>query len=577
MLVNSFINMGKCIVFVFVFTSFLGEVQAQEVNSNITSGVLQREHQRRSIEDIENRIYEEKELLDKNDGLKGFSDEKNKDNVYIKSVRVEGSVLLKESRIREIVKPYEGKYVLLKDIRRIVLQITEEYRLLGYVTSRAYIPRQELKDGILVLKVIEGKLGNLKVRGNKHFKTERLKKLLEISEDGAFDYLTLKQTIVRLNDHPDRNATMIIVPSKEQGKTDVIVDIKDRSPVHISLEYDNYASRYLEKDRFSIILEDNNFTGHDDRLFLKGQISNRESLVLQQLRYSTFVNRKLNIGFYALYSKTELRREYTRFMARGESVLYGIFAKYDFLKKRLVDVSFNVGFDYKDIENSLLGNQLSYDRLRIVKMGVDVDVRDRFGRNILTSEISAGIPSLLGGLREKDDLGSRSGNGTGGKFQKLVVNAFRLQAMPYHSNLLFKNTLQYSNYNLVSPEQFQIGGPKSVRGFGVSERSGDKGFYSAIEWSFPVYGLSRNIKVPYRENKLYDALRLVVFYDVGVVGLTRPSSEGKKTKTLRGYGFGVRLKVGNDITLRIEVALPMDERSADGDRVHTWVECQFKF
>lgn len=197
------------------------------------------------------------------------------------------------------------------------------------------------------------------------------------------------------------------------------------------------------------------------------------------------------------------------------------------------------------------------------------------GRTILTAELDTGIPDFLGAMSAKDPDASRIG--AGGKFTKGVFNFFRLQPAAFSTHLLFKNSFQVSNNTLTAAEQFQIGGATSVRGYPPGEYSGDEGFYSAVEWSLPPYGLDRDLKVPFREEKLYDAFRFVFFWDIGMVHLNNAQPGESENETLRSAGFGGRLTVSEALECRVEVGYPLGGKSpSDGDTAHTWVEFHWK-
>ncbi|MBZ0166861.1 MAG: BamA/TamA family outer membrane protein, partial [Candidatus Omnitrophica bacterium] len=447
--------------------------------------------------------------------------------------------------------------------------------LKGYVTSRAYIPPQSLSNGRLIIKVVEGKLGELDIRGNQHFKSDLLRNYVDLEPQGYFDYSALQRALVYINEHPDRTARIILVPGKVPGTTDLVLDVEDRLPIHVGFEYDNFASRYLKENRFALTLEHNNLFGFDDRLFLKGQLSEDTLLELYQIRYVFPINKTWDVGFYVLNVDTELGKEFKSLKAEGDAFLAGIFASKQLLYRDDLELRLNIGFDYKDIENHLLGVKTSEDNLRVFKIGLDVDANDRWGRNIFTTEFDFGLDDFLGASDAKDPMASRLG--AGGKFHKWMFHFFRLQPMPYESYILWKNSAQISNHNLAASEQFQIGGPTSVRAYAPAEYSGDRGIYSSIEWSFPLYFLPDDWKVPYREETWYESLKWVIFYDIGFVDVKNPLPGEETTETLKGYGTGIRMNVKDDIEIRVEAAWPIGDRSEDGNRTHLWFEFRIKF
>lgn len=495
----------------------------------------------------------------------------------VSRITVEGATLLKPEEISAITAQYEGKALTMKGMQKVANLITDEYRKKGYATSRAYVPPQTIADGVLLIKVVEGKIGDVSIEGNKHFSTSMLKNKLGLTPDGYFDYSALQNSLVYINQSADRTARATLVPGKAPGTTDVVINVEDRLPVHVGFQYDNFASRYLNRNRYSGTLEHNNLLGFDDKLLLKYQRGDDSRLVLEQGRYLFPVDRTLEIGVYALTSKLRLGKEFTSLDARGTADIYGIFASKAVLQEDDMDVRLTGGFDYKRIRNYLAGDISSRDSVRLAKLGVDADINDPLGRNIVLPEVQMGIPDLFGGMPKKNYfMASRSG--AGGDFTKGLLTYYRLQELPWETSLLWKNYGQFTNNKLVASEQFQIGGPASVRGYPVAEHSGDCGFYTSPELSLPLYGLNKEAKVPFSDATIYDTSRVVLFYDWGHAQYNDTVVAGEKKKqTLRGYGFGYRFTLKDNLTFRVEVGYPLGVTPSDGDHAHPWVEFTSKF
>lgn len=494
--------------------------------------------------------------------------------ILVSVINVEGATLLTPQEIRAITSKFEGKELSLTAMQKIADLITDAYRNKGYATSRAYLPPQTVREGVLLIRVVEGKLGGLDIRGNRHFKTSLLQRKIGLQPGGYFDYSALQRSLVYINEHPDRHARAVLVPGAEPGTTDIIIDVEDRFPLHAGFEFDNYGSRYIGKYRYSLVLEHNNLLGQDDRAYYKFQYSDRARLLLHQARYNYPVNPALDIGFYYLHSRLKLGKELELVDARGRAYIFGLFLNQGLIMQDNLDLRLNLGFDYKTVKNYLLGIQESQDNVRLLKLGADLDFNDPWGRNIFLAQLDTGIPKILGGMPGKYDFSSRPP--AGGRFYKGVFNLFRLQEAPLSTYLLWKNSAQYTAYNLVASEQFQIGGPGSVRGYPPAEHSGDKGYYTALELSLPFYFLSQEARVPFSEEKWYDALRLVLFYDWATVRLNR-IEPGEKHRTLKGWGTGVRLNVRDDLACRVEVGFPLGVKPSDGKNAHPWVEFVWKF
>jgi len=560
------------------FVSFLSFAQTPPV-SQTSGGQLQQEKQQKGAKQLEQRIETERpKTADVKPAEAELEDEGEK--VLVKTITVEGATLVPESTIKKITSRYEGQKISLKTMQKIADLITDEYRKKGYPTSRAYIPPQTMRDGLLTIRVVEGLLGSMEIRGNRYFKTSLLEKHLRFEPGEPFDYAQLQDAMVYINEHPDREVKAVLVPGTSPGTTDVILDVTDNFPFHIGLECDNYASRYFDDYRYAVTAEHNNLLGLDDKFFIKYQISQSDFYNLRQARYSIPITNTLEAGAYYARSKTKLGQEFEIVDSRGDAEIYGVFLNKKLISKPDIDLRLNFGFDYKNIENYLLGVLDSRDELRVVKTGFDLDVSDKWGRNIFTAELDSGIPRILGGMPSKvssTDTPNSSREGAGGKFYKGVFNLFRLQPGPWGSAFLFKNQAQFSNYTLVASEQFQLGGPTNVRGYPVAEYAGDKGLYSSFEWSFPAYPIPKSWQVPFTKDSLREALRPVLFYDWGTVHLNKTLSGDQKHRTLKSAGFGCRLNLTNDFSARIELGYPLGVKSSDDKNVQKWVEFTMLF
>ncbi len=492
------------------------------------------------------------------------------EKIVVNKINVTGVTLVSQKEIDSIIIPFENKELILQELQKAADLITDAYRKKGYVTSRAYLPPQKIEKGTVEIRVIEGITGDVEIRGNRYFKASLLRKKIALKKDQPFNYNILRRGLSKINVEPDHSAKAILMPGKEPGTTDVVLEVKDRLPVHVGFNYDNYGSRYIDENRFKTTLTHNNLFGWDDKLALQYQLAEAENYVLTNSRYLLPLADNLQVGLSASRTKLRLGEVYEDLQARGKSELYSIYATRVLIDKENMGLSLNLGFDYKDVINFQLGDETSRDRLRVAKTGLDFDLSDRFGRTIITEELDYGIPGLFGGLKRQDIRVSRADSG--GRFIKHTVNLIRLNSMPFNSRLLWKNQLQLSPYILPAAEQFQIGGISNVRGYPAAEVVGDKGYSMSWELSFPPYLVPKTLKVPFSKAKFYDALRIVTFYDWANARLIRPQPGEEETKTLRAIGCGLRFNLPEDFSFRTDIGWALDNEPSDNDNVHVWTE-----
>lgn len=545
-------------------------------SSTTPGGILKERREEQRQQELK-RTIDQKKTPQEDEVLPEITDKKGGREILVKTIRVEDHVILTDEEIENVVSKYEHKSLTIEQIRELTAEITSLYRSKGYVTSRAYLPPQTIDDGVLIIKVVEGKFGDVSIKGNKYFSSKLLRQKIPFTPGEYFDYPQFVKHLEFMNEHPDRLVKANLVPGKEPGETDVVLEVTERRPFHVEFDFDNWADKNLGRYRYTLTLLHNNLLGFDDRLSLSALSSDTADLMLQQGRYLFPLNSRLSVGGYFIYTQTEPARDFKDLNIKGRGSLYGLFATNEFIRTPELNMRANVGFDFIHAKNKVLGDVVSNDELRVLRLGNEWDFVDPLGRNIFNFEGDFGFPDFLGSMEDKDPDASRVGSG--GKFQKWLLDYYRLQPLPWEMNVLWKNNSQITNHNLTTVEQFQLGGPTSVRGYDLGQFSGDKGYYTALELSVPVYGLSKQVRFPFHQGKLYDALRLVAFYDYGFTSSKNADVAGaKRNHNLRSIGWGIRVNPSNDMAMRVEVGYPLGNKTTDlVHETHVWFDMQFQF
>jgi len=499
------------------------------------------------------------------------------DKVAIKKVEVIGATFISAKEIARITSQYENKDLSMRSMQEVANKITDLYRQSGYITSRAVLPPQKVENGILKINMVEGTVGTVQVQGNKHFSTALIKRKIDLKPGEAFDYTKLQGNLSFINQYPDRKVQTVLKPGETQGTTDLVLNVKDSLPIHVGGSYDNYASAYLNHSRYQGSITHNNLLGFDDILTVMYQTAEgHNTYQFASARYLLPVTNNTQLGFAASKDEVELGKEFEDIGARGKSSIYSVFMINTLLRDETTDISLTSGFDYKDSFNFASGIETSRDRLRVGKLALKIDKTDNFnGRTIINNEISQGFAGIWGALEEEDSRASVAGSG--GEFTKDVLDVIRLQSMPLESTLLLKGQAQFASDVLTSSEEFQLGGIYNVRGYMPGDAVGDHGVTLTGEMGFPVYGLSRSIRAPFSQAKLYDATRLAVFYDWGTATLRSVEPGEQKNANLSSVGWGVRYDLPESFSVRMDMAWPLDDEPSDGNSVHTWVKVSKEF
>lgn len=491
--------------------------------------------------------------------------------VLIKKINVTGADSLDPVKINSIVSKYEGKELSLSDFRKIADLITFEYRKQGNVTSIAYLPPQKVSNNLLQIVVAEGRVGSIKIEGNKWFSEDLLRRYLDVQRDDLFNYDVLRENLNFVNENQDINTRVVLERGEDAGTTDVYLKVDDSFPLHATYGYSNYNSRFVERWKHMAELKATNFLGLGHIATAEMQLGEAERYQLYSVRYLAPLTSRHRLGLNYVHLNQRLGREVGDSEIKGKGNIWSLFYAYRLFDTQNFTMNITPGFEYKDIQNEVLGSVNSEDNVRIAKIGFDLDYTDNFrGRTIITQEFDFGLKDIFGGMSGGAVGSSRTG--AGGDFFRSATNFARIQNLPYDLSVMTKGTIQLSDDNLVSSEQLFIGGPTTVRGYPVSEHGGDSGYNVLTELYIPPYGLSKDWMIPYTETSWYDSLRFLVFFDWGLVNTNDPQIGETAQEDIFSFGPAIRFNIPNRLSVSLDLGIQGGQDASDGSNSYGYLE-----
>jgi len=481
-------------------------------------------------------------------------------SVFIKRIHIEGNTVLSQKELSTIISPYEGKELSMQQIQEVCVALQKKYIEKGYFLARSYPPPQEIQNGVLTLQVVEGTLGTVLIQGNRYYKTRYIAKYFKPYQGKAVHYDQLYKTLFLLNENADLQATLAFKKGEKIGTTDVIVQVQDKKPFHWSVNENNFGSKQTALWRTGTRIDYGNLMMDGDMFSVIESIGNPVShLNYTFATYTAPINTKgtkatVSYGYnnYHVSKPAELQ-------LRGISNLATLQISQALQRTRRKSTNVYGAFEYKQIKNYVLGETNSFDKLRVAKIGWNVDSVDSYkGRNVADISLSYGIPHFLGGLHTKDTLCSRKG--AGGLFAILHVDYFRLQALPKNCLLSLHFSGQATPYKLPLAQQIFIGGSATVRGFREASALGDDGYYVNVELKIPPPWIG-GYTIPLSDLKWKQFIQFVGFVDNGGVALNGSGEAQKRRVMMTGAGVGARLQFPHNLSMSMDVGFPLTQRN----------------
>ncbi|MGH7197788.1 MAG: ShlB/FhaC/HecB family hemolysin secretion/activation protein, partial [Candidatus Omnitrophota bacterium] len=376
-------------------------------------------------------------------------------------------------------------------------------------------------------------------------------------------YDALRKGLLDIDRHRDMDAKAVLRPGTQPMTTDVQVQIEDRRPFHLTVDFNNYGTRLTGEERVGFTIQHDNLFGMMDELTTRIQAGNGAFSTGMDYNIPVsgdYINGP-RLGFAFSRGDVDLSGDFKALNVEGESTTYSPYFKYPALVRDNFRTDLRVGYDHKVVENRALDVETSQDDIRLAYAGVTFEENDKWGKTFWPNAIHFGLPWF--GATDKNDEGLTRAH-SGAPFTIYRSSIDRYQYLPYNSLLILHGSMQMASDKLPPSEQFQLGGVNSVRGYPQGEFLGDHGWTFSSELLVPAFFVDPRFKLTNEKRPLREDLRLLAFYDYGSADLkgTLPGEVSKKD--LNSVGVGLRLRIYDRFNARVEYAIPISDKASDG-------------
>ena len=143
-----------------------------------------------------------------------------------------------------------GTNVTFTQIRSALAELQTAYRERGFVTVSVGVPPQKLTNGMVKIRVTEGRLSDIQVLGNNWFSTPNvLRALPSLHTNMLLNSHVFQRELDLANANRDRQIYPVIAPGLEPGTSALTLKVKDRFPVHARVEYNDTGTPGTPSDR----------------------------------------------------------------------------------------------------------------------------------------------------------------------------------------------------------------------------------------------------------------------------------------------------------------------------------------
>ena len=465
--------------------------------------------------------------------------------VTIKGFRVDGNKSLSDEVIKETLKPWLGRTVPFQELQKAADAVAALYQTFGKL-AQVTVPPQKITDGVVILKVLEAKLGAVHIdmpNGPSRFTEDRARRY--ITDANRLSEIVQTQNIERsiyiLNETPGIAVATQLEPGKNEGEVDLRVSLADTKPVRGKLEANNYGSRSTGIGQRIVNITFDNPGSFGDQLSISNIKSSGSDYSMAS--YSVPLNSdglraSLNASYLDFENVGEFAYPKNQVASFGRSKTIGANVSYPLLRSPAANANFSAGADRKMYINKLVDGGTVTSDYRIDNMifslsGNQFDSWNGGGVNAGSVTLTKG--HLLAGSQTPGYAAN-----TPKTFTKINLNVSRNQQLvPDKTVLSVSVSGQIASVDLDSAEKFYLGGPNGIRAYPGSQGGGSQGAMINIE-------IQQQLEDKFVGTAFFDAgfvqqyRNHETYVDSKGVTVTNVGTNANNTYSLRGIGLGLK-------------------------------------
>ncbi len=447
--------------------------------------------------------------------------------VAIRDIEIRGNTVLPEETLAKLARLYVDRELDGSDLEELRDGITRLYVEAGYRTSGAILPDQDFGGGLLVVRVVEGRLSEVEVSGNRGFHSDYLRRRVIGDEAEVLNINDLERRLQRLRRDPEISTLhAVLSPGIRLGEARLELRVIERRRYDASLEINNHQSSATGATNGRVGLFYSNLAGRGDKFSARGGIS--KGLRNIYLRYQVPVTRNdAHLDLYFHRASSEIVESSTQgidiesgYLAGGVSLARPVY------RSPKATLELGIQGEWRQSKSYIDGYRFSFsdaaDNGRVVvsalRLFQDWLYQSRQQVVALRSTWSFG----------QDIFGATSGAIEKARFTTWIGQMQWMGRLdPTGLELQLRGDVQLAFDPLAPFERFSIGGRHSVRGYSQNELVRDSGYSASLEARYPIL----------RSPDGRAILQIVNFIDVGH-GWNRGRGGDLPSPTLAGVGGG---------------------------------------
>lgn len=488
----------------------------------------------------------------------------------LKRIDFKGSKLIDEWELEVLEAPFLGYCITPELTSQVLSAATNFYLSRGFITSRAYLPNQNLQRGVLNVVISEGQVSNVVVKAEKPLNVGTV---FQKDPDLGLNIRDLEQAVDQMNAVPGNKVVMAVMPGTQEQSSQVIFANTGKPALKGRVSVDNTGLESTGVYGASLSLQAGDLLSLNDvwSVFARQSLGSNEK---RSDSYSMSVKVPHGYNSYGLsYSKGGFDTMLTfplsgaqlPFSTANESLV--VSADRVVYRDQSSKHTFGVKLRRDSVESRIADTRIDVNSRTLDALVLASESVWGFDRNVLTF-----TPEISMGLSEVDNL--PVGVNTPRENPQSEYLRYRITIDWTQPLTLNKQSWrwksrfvgQFAEVPLYASQQMIVGGAASVRGSRTAFLAGDRGYF----WQNTL-----SLEATHQIDKTALKAEYSLGYDFGQVrsnrALVKPSS-------MEAAVLGASFSTGGPWSLLLTHGIPINVRGEVPKGVsYTWAVVNLDF
>ncbi len=450
--------------------------------------------------------------------------------IRVTDIRVTGNTVFSTEELAQITSPYVGRDVTAEDLSALRQALTLKYVNAGYINSGALLPDQQVGQGVIEYRIVEGRLSDITVTGAEHLDSAYVRERLALGGTAPLNVNTLQDRLQILLQGPFiARINAELAPGDRPGEALLNARIQEGPRSQVSATLDNDISPSLGPARAMLRGQLLSPSGRGD--ILGWDLGVAQGYTKASVAYGIPINSSdTTLDFFADLSRAKVvEKPLNALDIQSSSRTVGLRVTHPVIRTAREQLNLSVGFDKRQSQSELLDTGFAFSpgvrpdgesKVSVFRFVQDYVARDTGQVTAIRSTISWGV-----GAFGATNLGSNVPNGKFVGWLGQFQHARRLGKSD--SQLVLRFDGQLTNKPLLPLEQFAVGGMRTVRGFRTNQLVRDYGYAASVEVRVPIM----------RSQDGTALLQLAPFIDAGGAWYKGRATDSPKTLSSAGVGL----------------------------------------